>query len=185
LAEYRNKSWPAIEPAARQLWEKEQDRPWAEFREIVREAWAETRPQFSDRPVSGPLEEGYTAAFHRHYWEHYENSGHEFNDFEPAYALGFDLAVDHTLKEAVWADVEAPAESYWEKNVHSLYWDAVREAAHFAWNEVRRRDQLNDVSLPRRAETIKPSDEIDRSALDSFPASDPPAWAAKRDERSN
>ena len=181
LEENHNKSWEEIEPAARRLWEIEHERPWEEFRDVVREAWAETRPEFSSEPTDqSPVEEGYSTSFRRHFGDHYRQPLSEFGEIEPAYALGYDLAVDQQLQEASWGDLESAASQYWEANNHAQHWDTAKEAVQFAWKEVRERHQLLDAPKIRRSDTIKTSDVIDESALESFPASDPPAWNNSR-----
>jgi hypothetical protein len=181
LEENHNKRWEEIEPAARRLWQIEHERPWQEFRDVVREAWAETQPEFSSEPTDPAIvEQSYAVAFRRHFADHYRQPLSEFGELEPAYALGYDLAVDQQLEKASWGDLENAVSQYWEANNHPQHWNAAQEAVYFAWKEVRERNQLVDAPETRRSDTIKTSDVIDESALESFPASDPPAWNNSR-----
>jgi hypothetical protein len=141
LEQYYNKSWAEIEPSARRRWAEEHDRPFEEFEEVVRRAWAVASREFSEQVEPLEMTTDYDELFHRHYQETYSDSPISFRQYIPAYYYGFDLGVDRRLQNKNWAEIEPEARRYWNEQSEAGSWDDVKEAVYYAWNEVRDRNK--------------------------------------------
>ena len=139
LEAYHDRDWAAIEPEARRLWEERYDRPWPEFKEIVYQAWAEARPQFSTEAVREEDPTSYQAIFRRHFEANYADSEYDFEQYAPAYHYGYDLAVDGRLRRASWEEIVPAAHQYWQTQSYAGSWQDFKAAVQYAWSETRKR----------------------------------------------
>jgi uncharacterized protein (TIGR02271 family) len=64
--------------------------------------------------------------------------GEPFEDYEPAYRYGGDLAADDRFRNAEWSEVEGHARAGWEEQNLGA-WDQFKDAIHGAWEKVTRR----------------------------------------------
>ena len=135
---YRDCDWAELEVEAQRLWEETHDRPWSEFKEIVRQAWAEVQSQSStkDTPEDAMA---YHNLFSRHYETHYAGSHYGYEQYAPAYHYGYDLAVDGRLSGASWADIEPRAGQFWQSHSFGGPWKDFKPAVHYAWSETKKR----------------------------------------------
>jgi len=133
----KDQTWTEIEPEARRLWEAENKRPWDEFKEIVRQAWEETRLRFLDQPEKANILNTCEAAFKHHYKAYYAGSGYTYNQCAKAYHYGYDLGVDERLRHRSWNEIKPEARHYWEAQSHGGPWEEMKEAAQYGWDEAR------------------------------------------------
>jgi len=73
----------------------------------------------------------YAPDFRRHFQTTYASNGTAYDQFEPAYRYGYDLADRYRGRD--WADVEADARRDWEQR-HAGTWDRFRGAVRYAWD---------------------------------------------------
>lgn len=138
LERNRGKTWDQIEPEARRLWAEKHDRPWDGFAVIVRQAWTQVSAQFADETAAQPKpQETYEAIFRRHYQTTFTESGLSYRQYALAYHLGYDLAVDRRLRDKSWTEIEPVAYQYWNRQRYAGDWEQLKEAARYAWNQVR------------------------------------------------
>lgn len=77
----------------------------------------------------------YGDAFHSHFNQMYGNT-YPYEQYEPAYLYGYDLAVDPRYTGRSWFDVESEARRYWDEREPGA-WERFKDAVQHAWNEVR------------------------------------------------
>ncbi len=88
------------------------------------------------RSVGPPNFDDFEVQFLNHFHQTYRKNGEDFLEYTPAYRLGYDLALNERLMDRPWELVEREAQEYWEERRPGT-WEAYREAAHFAWQQVR------------------------------------------------
>jgi hypothetical protein len=137
LKRYQDKTWAEIEPEARREWEENHDRPWEEFEVLVRQAWEETRSQSLDSSQETEYLIPYEAMFREHYQTTYAPRGYSYRQCAPGYHYGYDLAVDEGFHKKTWEEIEPLARRNWTGQGYSLFWEDIKEAAHYAWKVAR------------------------------------------------
>lgn len=139
LEAYQDRDWTEIEPEAQRLWKENHDRPWSEFGEVVRQAWAETRTQFSTKVVPEEDPTSYRAIFRHHYETHYADKGqYDYDEYALAYHFGYDLAVDGRLRQVSWTEIEPTARQFWQSQGHTGPWEDFKTAVNYAWTKTQK-----------------------------------------------
>jgi hypothetical protein len=78
----------------------------------------------------------YTSDFRNHFSTTMAGTGYTFEQYEPAYRYGYDLATNDRYRNRSWSEVEPEARQYWnERNPGT--WDQVKGAVQHAWDEVK------------------------------------------------
>lgn len=77
----------------------------------------------------------YDTAFHNHFNTMYGTS-YQYNQYQPAYRYGYDLATDPRYTDRDWMDVEPEARRYWDEREPGA-WERFKDAVQHAWSEVR------------------------------------------------
>lgn len=79
--------------------------------------------------------------FDRDYRTHFSSlgtSGYTYDQYQPVYRYGYDLANDRRYAGREWADVEADARRSWEeRNPNS--WEDFKDSVRYAWDRARGR----------------------------------------------
>jgi hypothetical protein len=78
----------------------------------------------------------YDAAFRNHFASSLYGGGYTYEQYQPAYRYGYDLATDTRYRERDWVDVELEAQRYWEERNPGT-WDRIKNAVRHAWEEVK------------------------------------------------
>ncbi len=109
----------------------------------------QTGPAFQDnlsRPSSGmhspemeaiPPFDTFESHFRDHYVDHFSDRGYGYNQYLPAYRLGYDLANNEAYFRKEWDQVEPRAQNYWDER-HPGTWPDFHDAVQYAWSMVRR-----------------------------------------------
>jgi hypothetical protein len=135
--DYRDKSWVEVEAEAKHQWEEQHERPWEEFRDVVRQAWEKVKAQFLYGPDTVKDPDSYEAKFLNHFKTHYSESVDQYDSYAPAYYYGYDLGVDRRLRDKSWPEIEAQARPYWNDESYAGPWEEFKDAVYYAWNEAR------------------------------------------------
>jgi hypothetical protein len=77
----------------------------------------------------------YDADFRNHFSSTMPGSGYTYEQYQPAYRYGYDLATDPRYRGRSWLDVEPEAQRYWEERNPGT-WERIKDAVHHAWEEV-------------------------------------------------
>lgn len=77
----------------------------------------------------------YDTAFHNHFNTMYGTS-YQYDQYQPAYRYGYDLATDPRYADRDWMDVEPEARSYWDEREPGA-WERFKDAVQHAWSQVR------------------------------------------------
>lgn len=77
----------------------------------------------------------YDVTCRTHYQTHYGSSGRTYEDYEPAYRYGYELATDARYHNREWDELETDAREGWANRSDAL-WDNVRDAVQHGWNSV-------------------------------------------------
>lgn len=82
----------------------------------------------------------YDTSFHDHFNTLYGVTGgsYQYDQYQPAYRYGYDLAVNPQYTGRSWMDVEPEARQYWEDREPGA-WERFKDAVQHAWHEVRDR----------------------------------------------
>lgn len=79
----------------------------------------------------------YEPDFRKNYQSTYANSGLEYEQVQPAYRYGYDLARDPNTGGTEWSSIERKAKQSWERD-HQGTWDQYRDAVRYGWERTRR-----------------------------------------------
>ncbi len=130
---YHFYDWFEIEPDAKKALETDSDLAWDDDVALTLRASVEAVKRNSRLLHYSEFE----TTFRRHYYTHYSRpGGKRFVWYEPAYRYGFDLAMDKRYRKSNWFAIESELKTRWDARGYSD-WDAVSEAAHRAWVEVK------------------------------------------------
>jgi hypothetical protein len=101
--------------------------------------------------VPRKLTEPVDAYWHdRYFTEPYFVAGRGYDQYRPAYALGWTAALEPEHAQQDFAAVEAHLEERWER-VHGsslLHWSQVRDAAEDSWRQARHKAPAQSVATP-------------------------------------
>ncbi|WP_447984666.1 hypothetical protein [Nitrospira sp. Nam74] len=75
--------------------------------------------------------------FRENYQSVYANAGLDFEQVEPAYRYGYELARDPRGGSSDWSAVEPHAKQTWKEH-HQGSWDQYRGAIRYGWERARR-----------------------------------------------
>lgn len=78
----------------------------------------------------------YDNDFRNHFASSMMNSGYSYDQYQPAYRYGYDLATDTRYRQRNWEDLEPEAQRYWEERNPGT-WDRIKMAVRHAWEEVK------------------------------------------------
>jgi hypothetical protein len=131
---YWDEDWKKIEPEAQTVWEARHDDPWEDFQEAVHVGWKEARDALAEYDY-----ENFDSVYRDHYDRTYVGTGFPYERYEPAYRLGYELAMEEEDEDRDWEEVEPQARREWEsqENDAEEAWDEVKEAVKAGWDEVQ------------------------------------------------
>jgi hypothetical protein len=75
--------------------------------------------------------------FRENYQSVYANTGLDFEQVEPAYRYGYELARDPRGGGSNWSAIEPHAKQSWKEH-HEGSWDQYRGAIRYGWERARR-----------------------------------------------
>lgn len=76
-------------------------------------------------------------SFRRHYETNYRGNEYAYNQHQPAYRYGYDLATDYRYRDRPWDEVEPEAQRRWEE-VNEGTWEEFKESVRHGWEELKR-----------------------------------------------
>lgn len=76
----------------------------------------------------------------------YRSSGGSYDQMQPAYRYGYDLASDARYNGREWNDVESTVRTSWEKDRPGT-WESMKDAVRYAWDHVRGRSSNSSQSI--------------------------------------
>ena len=79
----------------------------------------------------------YRTNFRRHYDTTYANTNYSYNQYEPAYRYGYDLATHPDYRNRDWSAIEPEARRQWEAR-NAGTWNEFKAAVQHGWNELKR-----------------------------------------------
>lgn len=93
----------------------------------------------TDRPGWSAFNGGdYDAANYRnHYQTTYSNTGHTYEDYDPAYRYGYTLANDTRYTGRDWDAIEADARREWNQNYKGSAWENFKDAVRYGWERTK------------------------------------------------
>lgn len=114
-----------------------------------------------DRPVNTTgtygdptIPAGYPAAYNdaldadyrNHYQTVYGSANGAYDEFQPAYRYGYDLANDPRYRDSDWNTVENSARADWEARNEGS-WDRFKDSVRYAWDRARGRHGASNVGV--------------------------------------
>ena len=76
--------------------------------------------------------------FRNNYSQRYGRSGYNYEQYQPAYRYGYNLATHDRFRNQDWSAVEPEARRYWEERNQGT-WDDFKDSIRYAWDKVRGR----------------------------------------------
>jgi hypothetical protein len=93
-----------------------------------------------DRPVTGMQPRSfdyYESDFRRNFDDSYSSRGYAYNQFQPAYRYGYDLANNEQYRGYDWNRLEPEARTRWTTDHPDNAWEDFKDAIRHAWDQVR------------------------------------------------
>lgn len=78
----------------------------------------------------------YDATFRNHFTSIMPDSGYTYEQYQPAYRYGYDLATNTRYRDMNWDQVEPDARRYWDERNPGT-WDRIKNAVRYAYDEIR------------------------------------------------
>jgi hypothetical protein len=78
----------------------------------------------------------YQDSFHNHFDNSMYAGQYSYDQYEPAYRYGYDLATNSRYHDRDWVDIENEAHGYWDERNPGT-WDRIKDAVRYAWEEVK------------------------------------------------
>lgn len=78
----------------------------------------------------------YSDSFRNHFSTSMYANTYTYEQYEPAYRYGYDLATNNRYRERDWNEIESEAQRYWDERNPGT-WDRIRNAVRHAWEEVK------------------------------------------------
>ncbi len=127
LAVWRQQGWQGFDPQAQpytpaEMAPEQPDTDWAG------NAGEDVTVSYSDFNT-------YEADFRNHFATTMVGSGYSYEQYQPAYRYGYDLAINQRNHEREWKDVEPEAREYWDQRNPGT-WGQVKSAVRYAWDEI-------------------------------------------------
>jgi hypothetical protein len=132
--EYQDMEWEDVEPEARGEWEAEQEGAWEEVKETVREGWQAVQDALD---MEEETYQSYEEDYRRHYEDTYPGTGYPYEQYEPAYRYGYDLARNPRYRNREWEELEPEAEMQWEERRGERTWEQSRAAVRYGYEAHR------------------------------------------------
>jgi len=79
----------------------------------------------------------YDPFFRSHYQTRYADSGYTYDQYEPAYRYGYDLATDTRYHAYEWHAIEPEAQRYWNQHYGDTPWEKFKDAVRYGWQQVK------------------------------------------------
>lgn len=136
--QYRNRNWSDIEADVRRDWEmRHPDNAWEDFKDSVRRGWERFKEGVSD------IAAGDDDDFRQDFSRNYRSTGHDYEQYRPAYRYGYDLAREDRFRNYEWSDVERDAERDWQSRFPQNSWSDYRASVQYGWNRGRTGSQAS------------------------------------------
>lgn len=90
----------------------------------------------STTPYSYPDYTTHQDGFRNHFTNSMYANSYTYEQYEPAYRYGYDLATNSRYQDRQWEDIETEARGYWDERNPGT-WDRIKDAVRHAWYEVR------------------------------------------------
>ncbi len=78
----------------------------------------------------------YESSFRNHFASSVYGGNYTYEQYQPAYRYGYDLANDARYRDRDWEEVEMDARGFWEARNPGT-WDRIKHAVRHAWEEVK------------------------------------------------
>jgi hypothetical protein len=86
--------------------------------------------------MSGTDFDVYSDRFRNDFATNYSSTGYTYEQYQPAYRYGYDLARDERYREYDWTRLEPEARRYWDERNPGT-WDRFKNAVRHAWEEIK------------------------------------------------
>jgi len=79
--------------------------------------------------------ETYEPQFRNHYKSTYSNTGYDYDQFQPAYRYGYDMAKSGRYKGRDWNAIQRDLRNSWEQDHTDMSWDEYQGAIREGWQQ--------------------------------------------------
>jgi hypothetical protein len=103
------------------------------IRDEVRHTEVEVEPLMTGQRVTYDT---YLDDFRTHYRANFANNQYSFNNYEPAYHYGYDLASNQRYLGRNWVDIETDVRRDWESQGQGA-WEDFKASIRYAWERAK------------------------------------------------
>ena len=137
--EHEGADWASVKNEAQHHWQMKHGSAWQNVATAVHYGWREQRDPDALRVQHHGEYADYRKSFMAHYADAHGEGGGSFEQYEPAYQRGYDLAIDPAYRTHLWTEMEPELRQYYEEEYAdgSVSWEHYRSAAQYAWHDVR------------------------------------------------
>jgi hypothetical protein len=134
---WRSEKWSRFDPNATPYTQTDFEREHSRFAKDIEREVDQERPRIHTYVTERPADyDRYDPLFRTHYQTTYKNTGRSYEEFQPAYFYGYDLAGNPQYRNMTWEQVEMDARRSWEREHHDTLWDDIKDAVREGWMRV-------------------------------------------------
>lgn len=97
--------------------------------------WRQETSRTTDAPMYTDFTT-YSNSFRNHFSTSMYSNTYTYEQYEPAYRYGYDLATNSRYRQRNWDEIELEAQRYWDERNPGT-WDRIKNAVRHAWEEVK------------------------------------------------
>ena len=140
---WRSEKWSRFDPDAEPYTQTDFERERSRYATTSQGELNRERPRIhtymSDRPAGTGMRTDYNQydpLFRTHYQTAYSSTGRSYEEYQPAYIYGYDLAENPQYRDRSWEQVEMDARRSWEREHQDTLWDDIKDAVREGWMRV-------------------------------------------------
>ena len=134
---WRSENWNRFDPDATPYTPTDFERERSRFATDTERDVNRERPRIHTYVTERPADyDRYDPLFRTHYQTNYGSTGRSYEEFQPAYLYGYDLAGNPQYRNRTWEEVEMDARRSWEREHQDTLWDDIKDAVREGWMRV-------------------------------------------------
>lgn len=140
---WRSENWSRFDPDAEPYTQTDFERERSRYAATSQGELNRERRRIHTYTSGGPAGVGmrtdynqYDPLFRTHYQTTYSSTGRSYDEYQPAYLYGYDLAENPQYRDRTWEQVERDARRSWEREHQDTLWDDIKDAVREGWMRV-------------------------------------------------
>jgi hypothetical protein len=133
---WRSEKWSGFDPSATPYTQTDFERERSRFSTDMERQHNQERSRVHTYADMRADYNQYDPLFRTHYQTNYGSMGRSYEEFQPAYLYGYDLAGNPQYRDMTWEQVEMDARRSWEREHQDTLWDDIKDAVREGWMRV-------------------------------------------------